>query len=225
MPSTTFERIVSTTAPRVFSTFPPQTALPVPSSTLCCLSFSDRFLTQYSSADERGERHECLEGSAASASPRGVAVTVTDVDFIMKRAADLGKRLMAAFAGKLRPRVRDSAGAAISDLLTKVRGIFGNRLTPVGRDIRVLRDERAVEDDTFLLRQLHALNNATMKVCGREKWSIIVTAGYASWAVCALPLMSLRGTVSESHFLVFDPLPRVKEELRGSSVVSFTTIR
>lgn len=219
--SAVFDKVVSEKAPDALGVFPPRAALPVPSSTLCCLSFADRFLSPY--PDGGSEIHSGNRISSAS-----IPVSEDDLVLTMQTAAELGGRLAAALAGTDRSRqrhTRDPATATVSDLLTKVRGIFGNRLACVGREIRVSRDERAERNETLLLHQIHALKNAALKHCEDDKWCAIVSSGGESVAVCSVPLSPAPETASGCDFLVFDPWPRPAMKLHGSYVVKFTTVR
>lgn len=227
--SAVFDKVVSEKAPGALAVFPPRVALPVPSSTLCCLSFADRFLSPYldggneirsnnSSGDDLGNR----------ISSTSIPVSEDDLVLTMQTAAELGGRLAAALAGTERTRqrqTRDPATATVSDLLTKVRGIFGNRLACIGREIRVSRDDRAERNETILLHQIHALKNAALKHCEGDKWCAIVSSGGESIAVCSVPLPPAPETASGCDFLVFDPWPRPAMKLHGSYVVKFTTVR
>lgn len=167
---------------------------------------------------------DSLVGRASSA---GIAVTEDELVRTIQSAAELGGRLAAALAGTVRSRqqTRDPATAPVSDLLSKVRGIFGNRLACIGREIRLSRDEKAERDETLLLHQIHALRNSTLEHCARQKWCAIVSSGGESIAVCSVPLPSVEGAASGCDFLVFDPWPRPAMKLLGSYVVKFTTVR
>lgn len=222
--SSVFDKIVSPTAPDALGTFPPRGDLPASSSTLCCLSFADNFISHYptvptASINDDADGH-LLIGRAA------IAMSADDLEAIMQSAAELGGRLAAALAGTVRSKRRELATAPVSDLLGKVRGIFGNRLTSVGREIRVTRNAEAERDETLLLRQIHALKNAALSACEGEKWCLIVSCGGESLAVCSVPLPAVEeGGACGCDFLVFDPWPRPAMKLRGSYIVKFTTVR
>lgn len=225
--SSVFDKIVSTTAHDALATFPPRAALPVSSSTLCCLTFADWFIHHYptahvsTSCDELGgiDVH-----AVNSADTGGIAVSAEELDSIMQGAAELGGRLAGALAGKTRSKKRPLA--TVSNLLGKFRGIFGYRLHCVGREIRVPRDVNAEKEETLLLRQIHALKNAALEACDGDKWCIVVSSGDESLAVCTVPLPLVEeGAAPSCDFLVFDPWPRPAMKLRGSYVVRFTTVR
>lgn len=228
--SAVFDKVVSETSQDAFATFPPPAALPVPSSTLCCLSFMDRFLLHYpddcskTMYNSHNNSDNSLVGRASSV---GIAITEDELVLTMHSAAELGGRLAAALAGTARPKqqTRDPAIVPVSDLLAKVRGIFGNRLTCIGREIRVSRDEKAERDETLLLDQIHALKNSALKHCAGQKWCAIVSSGGESIAICSIPLSSVEGVANGCDFLVFDPWPRPAMKLLGSYVVKFTTVR
>lgn len=225
--SSVFDKVISTTAPDALKTFPPRAALPVPSSTLCCLTFADRFLSHYPTRSPPVNDGDIdgivrLAGRVASV---GIAVSANELDSVMQSAADLGGRLAAALAGTARSRNRDPATAPVSDLLTKVRGIFGGRLTSIAREIRVARSGKAERDETLLLRQIHALKNVGLEACGGQKWCIVVSSGGESLVVCVIPLPPVEGTTWGCDFLVFDPWPRPAMKLCGSNIVKFTTVR
>lgn len=226
--SSVFDKVVSATAPDTLSTFPPRADLPASSSTLCCLSFADRFISQYPTADATIIDHEIdggllLERVGPSV---GIAISTDDLESTMESAAELGGRLAAALAGTVRSKRREPATATVPDLLTKVRGIFGNRLACVGREIRVSRNVQAERDETLLLRQIHALKNAALDTCAGEKWCIVVSSGGESLVVSSIPLPPVEeGGAYGCDFLVFDPSPRPAMKLRGSHIVKFTTVR
>lgn len=225
--SSVFDKVISTTAPDALKTFPPRAALPVPSSTLCCLTFVDRFLSRYPTPsppvnDGGNVDIVRLAGRVASV---GIAVTADELDSVMQGAADLGGRLAAALAGTARSRNRDPSTTPVSDLLAKVRGIFGNRLTSIAREIRVARNGKTEQDETLLLRQLHALKNAGLEACGGQKWCIVVSSGGESLVVCIIPLPPVQGETWGCDFLVFDPWPRPAMKLCGSYIIKFTTVR
>ena len=227
--SSVFDKVVSATAPDALATFPPRAALPVPPSTLCCLSFVDRFLTHYPVVSMQ----TVVEGVnivdlrlVGRAGVAGVALSANELDNAMQNAAELGRRLAAALAGTARSKPREARMAQVSALLAKVRGIFGNRLTCVGRDIRVSRNAKAEKDETFLLRQIHALKSAALETCNGQKWGMVVGSGGESLAVCSVPLPPTEGEGEYGcDFLVFDPWPRPAMKLGGSYVVKFTTVR
>lgn len=226
--SSVFDKVVSATAPDTLATFPPRAALPASSSTLCCLSFADRFISQYPTArattiDDEIDGGLLLERVGPSV---GIAVSTDDLESTMESAAELGGRLAAALAGTVRSKRREPASASVPDLLTKVRGIFGNRLACVGREIRVSRSVQAERDETLLLRQIHALKNAALDACIGEKWCIVVSSGGESLVVCSVPLLAVEeGGAYGCDFLVFDSSPRPAMKLRGSYIVKFTTVR
>ncbi|CAM9498130.1 unnamed protein product, partial [Hapterophycus canaliculatus] len=222
--SSVFDKIVSPTAPDALSTFPPRADLPASSSTLCCLSFADHFISRYPTAGtaaiDADADGRLLLGRA------GIAMSANDLEVIMQSAAELGGRLAAALAGTVRSKRRGLAVAPVSDLLGKVRGIFGNRLASVGREIRVSRNSEAERDETLLLRQIHAIKNAALSACEGEKWCFIVSSGGESLAVCSVPLPAVgEGGAPGCDFLVFDPWPRPAMKLRGSYILRFTTVR
>lgn len=224
-----FDKVVSATAPDALATFPPRAALPVSSSTLCCLSFADRFISHYPTAyapivgNVDGNVNARLVGRAGVT---GIAVSHNELELVMQTSAELGARLAATLAGTVRSENWESATAPVSDLLSKVRGIFGNRLICVGREIRVSRNVKAEREETLLLGQLHALKNAALEASNGEKWCIVVSSSDESLAVCSLPLPSMEEEgACGCDFLVFDPWPRPAMKLRGSYVVKFTTIR
>lgn len=226
--SSMFDKVVSATAPDTLATFPPRAHLPASASTLCCLSFADRFISQYPTV--RGTRIGdnvdaglLLERIRPSV---GIAISTDDLESTMESAAELGGRLAAALAGTVRSKRREPATAPVPELLTKVRGIFGNRLACVGREIRVSRNVQAERDETLLLRQIHALNNAALDACNGEKWCVVVSSGGESLVVCSIPLPAVEeGGAYGCDFLVFDPSPRPAMKLRGSYIVKFTTVR
>lgn len=227
MLSSVFDKVVSATAPDALATFPPRAALPVPPSTLCCLGFADRFLSHYPIPHLEGgddtSLDACLAGRAGTA---GIATSADEIESTMQKASELAGRLAAALAGTARPKNRAPATAPVSDLLAKVRGIFGNRLTCVGREIRVSRDGKAESDETLLLRQIHVLKNAVLENYNGRKWCIVVSSGGESLAVLSVPLPPIEaGGTCGCDFLVFDPSPRPAMKLRGSYVVKFTTVR
>lgn len=227
--SSVLDKVVSTTAPGTLATFPPRADLPASSSTLCCLSFVDRFISRYTTAVNTAIEGDIdgrlLLGRAGR--PAGIAISADDLEATMESAAELGGRLAAALAGTVRSkRSSEPATAPVPDLLAKVRGIFGNRLTCVGREIRVSRNEQAERDETLLLRQIHTLKNAALDACNGEKWSIVVSSGGESLAVCCVPLPAVEeGGACGCDFLIFDPWPRPAMKLRGSYIVKFTTVR
>lgn len=226
--SSVFDKVVSSAAADALATFLPRDALPVPSSTLCCLSFADRFLSRYPAGggDGIGDTHDIDDRLAGRASASGIAVTEDDLEITTQSAAALGGRLAAALAGEIRSKqTRDPSTAPVSDLLAKVRGIFFDRLCCIGREIRVSRDDKAERDETLLLHQIHALKNAALECCSREKWCAIVSSGGESLVVCSVPLPWIDGAASGCDFLVFDPWPRPAMKLHGSYVVKFTTVR
>eukprot|EP00903_Cladosiphon_okamuranus_P009411 g8975.t1 len=156
----------------------------------------------------------------------GIAISTDDLEATMESAAELGGRLAAALAGTVRSKRREPASASVPDLLTKVRGIFGNRLACVGREIRVSRNVEAERNETLLLRQVHALKNAALDACNGEKWCLVVSSDGESLVVCSVPLPSAEeGGAYGCDFLVFDPAPRPAMKLYGSSIVKFTTVR
>src|SRR5688500_8978996 len=53
-----------------------------------------------------------------------------------------------------------SATTGPAELLSKVRGLYGDRLQSMGREVRTLRDPKAERDETLLLGQLHELRSA-----------------------------------------------------------------
>lgn len=226
--SSVLDKVVSATAPDTLATFPPRADLPASSSTLCCLSFVDQFISHYPTAYNTGIEGDVggrlLQGCAGR--PAGIAISTDDLESTMESAAELGGRLAAALAGTVRSKRREPATAPVSDLLTKVRGIFGNRLTCVGREIRVSRNVQAERDETLLLRQIHTLKNAALDACNGEKWSIVVSSGGESLAVCSVPLPAVEEEGAFGcDFLIFDPSPRPAMKLRGSYIVKFTTVR
>ncbi|CAM9253119.1 unnamed protein product [Pylaiella littoralis] len=226
--SSVLDKVVSATAPGTLATFPPRADLPASSSTLCCLSFVDRFISRYPTAYNTKVKDNIdgrlLLGHAGR--PAGIAISADDLESTMESAAELGGRLAAALAGTVRSKRRESTTAPVSDLLAKVRGIFGNRLTCVGREIRVLRNVQAEGDETLLLRQIHTLKNAALDACNGEKWSIVISSGGESLAVCSVPLPTVEeGGACGCDFLIFDPSPRPAMKLRGSYIVKFTTVR
>lgn len=219
-------KVVSTTAHCALATFPPRAALLVPSSTLCCLSFADRFLFHYPfEGDSGGDRHELGHALPSRSLSTRIAISADDLDSVVQRAAELGGRLAAALAARRRPKARNPAAAPISVLLAKVRGIFGNRMTCVGGEIHVLRDEKAERDESFLLHQIHALKNAVLDASNNEKWCFVVTSGGESLVICVMPLVLVEGTAAGCDFLVFNPRSRPEMKLPGSYVVKFTTVR
>ncbi|CBJ49179.1 hypothetical protein Esi_0207_0048 [Ectocarpus siliculosus] len=226
--SSVFDKVVSATAPDTLGTFPPRGDLPASSSTLCCLSFADRFISHYPIA-RNATVDDVVDGGillGRTGPTTGIAISAGDVETIMGSAAELGGRLAAALAGTVRSKRRDLATAPVSDLLAKVRGIFGNRLTCIGREIRVSRNAEAEKDETLLLRQIHALKNAALESCNREKWCFLVSSGGESLVVCSVPLPAVEeGGSCGCDFLVFDPWPRPAMKLRGSYIVKFTTVR
>ncbi|CAM9382816.1 unnamed protein product [Scytosiphon promiscuus] len=222
--SSVFEKIVSPSAPDALDTFPPRADLPASPSTLCCLSFADHFITHYPTAQKAVTDDDAdgrlLRGRA------GIAMSANDLEVIMQSAAELGGRLAAALSGTVRSKRRELATAPVSELLGKVRGIFGNRLTCVGREIRVSRNTEAEGDETLLLRQIHAIKSAALSACEAQKWCFIVSSGGESLTVCSIPLPAVEdGGACGCDFLVFDPWPRLAMKLRGSYVVKFTTVR
>ncbi|CAM9495431.1 unnamed protein product [Ectocarpus sp. 8 AP-2014] len=225
--SSVFDKVVSATAPDTLGTFPPRGDLPASSSTLCCLSFADRFISHYPIA-RNATVDDVVDGGillGRTGPTTGIAISAGDIETIMGSAAELGGRLAAALAGTVRSKRRDLATAPVSDLLAKVRGIFGNRLTCIGREIRVSRNAEAEKDETLLLRQIHALKNAAMESCNGEKWSFLVSSGGESLVVCSVPLPAVEeGGSCGCDFLVFDPWPRPAMKLRGSYIVKFTTV-
>ncbi|CAM9098942.1 unnamed protein product [Ectocarpus sp. 4 AP-2014] len=226
--SSVFDKVVSATAPDTLGTFPPRGDLPASSSTLCCLSFADRFISHYPVA-RSATVDDVVDGGVLlgrTGPTTGIAISVGDVETIMVSAAELGGRLAAALAGTVRSKRRDLATAPVSDLLAKVRGIFGNRLTCIGREIRVSRNAEAEKDETLLLRQIHALKNVAVESCNGEKWCFLVSSGGESLVVCSVPLPAVEeGGSCGCDFLVFDPWPRPAMKLRGSYIVKFTTVR
>lgn len=226
--SSVFDKVVSATSPDILATFPPRANLPASSSTLCCLSFADRFISQYPTARATNIGDEIngdlLVGRVGPSV--GIAISTGDLESTMESAAELGGRLAAALAGTVRSKRRENATASVPDLLTKVRGIFGNRLACVGREIRVSRNVQAEKDETLLLRQVHALKNAALDACNGEKWCVIASSGGESLVVCSVPLPAVEeGGAYGCDFLVFDPSPRPAMKLRGSYIVKFTTVR
>lgn len=226
--SSVFDKVVSATAPDTLGTFPPRGELPASSSTLCCLSFADRFISHYPVA-RNPTVDDAVDGGillGRTGPTTGIAMSAGDVETIMGSAAELGGRLAAALSGTVRSKRRDLATAPVSELLAKVRGIFGNRLTCIGREIRVSRNAEAEKDETLLLRQIHTLKNAALESCNREKWCFLVSSGGESLLVCSVPLPAVEeGGVCGCDFLVFDPWPRPAMKLRGSYIVKFTTVR
>ncbi|CAM9903859.1 unnamed protein product, partial [Ectocarpus sp. 12 AP-2014] len=226
--SSVFDKVVSATAPDTLGTFPPRGDLPTSSSTLCCLSLADRFISHYPVA-RSATVDDVVDGGillGRTGTTTGIAISAGDVETIMVSAAELGGRLAAALAGTVRSKRRDLATAPVSDLLAKVRGIFGNRLTCIGREIRVSRNAEAEKDETLLLRQIHALKNAALESCNGEKWCFLVSSGGESLVVCSVPLPAVEeGGSCGCDFLVFDPWPRPAMKLRGSYIVKFTTVR
>lgn len=226
--SSVFDKVVSATAPDTLATFPPRADLPASASTLCCLSFADRFISHYPTPRSRHIGDDVdgallLERVGPSV---GIAISTDDLESTMEGAAELGGRLAAALAGTVRSKRREPATASVPDLLTKVRGIFGNRLACVGREIRVSRKVQAERDETLLLRQIHALKNAALDACNGEKWCVVVSSGGESLVVCSIPLPAVEeGVACGCDFLVFDPSPRPAMKLRGSYIVKFTTVR
>lgn len=226
--SSVFDKVVSATAPDTLATFPPRDDLPASASTLCCLSFADRFISQYPSARSTSIGDDIDGGLLLERAGPSVAIAIStdDLEATMESAAELGGRLAAALAGKVRSKRREPATASVPDLLTKVRGIFGNRLACVGREIRVSRNVQAEKDETLLLRQIHALKNAALDACNGEKWCVVVSSGGESLVVCSVPLPAVEeGGAYGCDFLVFDPAPRPAMKLRGSYIVKFTTVR
>lgn len=227
--SSVFEKVVSTTAPGALATFPQPAALPVPASTLCCLSFADWFLKNYPVLATQEIDEDCNFTNLrllSRAGVSGVAVSAHELDSVMQNAAKLGCRLAPALAGTSWSRPNESKMVSVSELLAKVRGIFGNRLTSVGRDIRVMRDAQAEKDENLLLRQIYTLKNAALETCNGQKWCIVVSSGGESLIVCSVPLPPTevdRNTGCD--FLVFDPWPRPTLKLQGSYIVKFTTVR
>ncbi|CAM9425449.1 unnamed protein product [Ectocarpus sp. 13 AM-2016] len=226
--SSVFDKVVSATAPDTLGTFPPRADLPASSSTLCCLSFADRFMSHYPVA-RSATVDDVVDGGillGRTGPTTGIAISAGDVETIMVSAAELGGRLAAALAGTVRSKRRDLETAPVFDLLAKVRGIFGNRLTSIGREIRVSRNAEAEKDETLLLRQIHALKNAAMDSCNGEKWCFLVSSGGESLVVCSVPLPAVEeGGSYGCDFLLFDPWPRPAMKLRGSYIVKFTTVR
>lgn len=226
--SSVFDKVVSATAPDTLATFPPRADLPASSSTLCCLSFADRFISQYPT-DRATNIGDEIDGGLllGSVGPSvGIAISTDELESTMESAAELGGRLAAALAGTVRSKRREPANASVPDLLTKVRGIFGDRLACVGREIRVSRNEQAERDETLLLRQIHALKNAALDACNGEKWAVVVSSAGESLVVCSIPLPAVEeGGAYGCDFLVFDPSPRPAMKLRGSYIVKFTTVR
>lgn len=226
--SSVFDKVVSANAPDILASFPPRGDLPASSSTLCCLSFADRFISHYPTARTKPIDDD-IDGQlllGRAGPPAGIAISADDLEATMESAAELGGRLAAALAGTVRSKRREPAAAPVPDLLTKVRGIFGNRLTCVGREIRVARNLQAEKDETLLLRQMHALKNAALDACNGEKWCVVVSSGGESLAVCSVPLPAMEeGGQCGCDFLVFDPCPRPDMKLRGSYIVKFTTVR
>ena len=226
--SSVFDKVVSANAPDILATFPPRGDLPASSSTLCCLSFADRFISHYPTARTKTVE-DYIDGRLLldrAGPPAGIAISADDIEATMESAAELGGRLAAALAGTVRSKRREPPAAPVPDLLTKVRGIFGNRLACVGREIRVSRNVQAEKDETLLLRQMHALKNAALDSCNGEKWCIVVSSGGESLTVCSVPLPAMEeGGACGCDFLVFDPCPRPEMKLRGSYIVKFTTIR
>lgn len=227
--SSVFEKVVSTTAPGALAMFPQRAALPVSASTLCCLSFADWFLKDYPILSIQEIDEDCnftnlrLVGRAGVS---GVAVSADELDSVMQNAAKLGCRLAPALAGTSWSRSNESRTVSVSELLTKIRGIFGNRLTCVDRDIRVMRDAQAEKDENLLLRQIYTLKNAALETCNGQKWCIVVSSGGESLIVCSVPLPPTE--VDRKYgcdFLVFDPWPRPTMKLQGSYIVKFTTVR
>lgn len=227
--SSAFDKVVSATAPDALAAFPPRATLPASASTICCLSFTDQFLSHYPTAHKpaigsSGDHVDVLLANHVGTG--GIAISADDLEAIMQSAADLGGRLSAALAGTARSQKRGTVAAPVSDLLAKVRGIFGNRLTCVGREIRVARDFKAERDETLLLRQIHALKNAALEACNGEKWCVVVSSGGESLVVCSIPLPPVEdGGTCGCDFFVFDPSPRPDMKLRGSYIIKFTTVR
>lgn len=227
--SSAFDKVVSATAPDALAEFPPRATLPASASTICCLSFTDQFLSHYPTAHKpaigsSGDHVDVLLANHVGTG--GIAISADDLEVIMQSAADLGGRLSSALAGTARSQKRGTVAAPVSDLLTKVRGIFGNRLTCVGREIRVARDFKAERDETLLLRQIHALKNAALEACNGEKWCVVVSSGGESLVVCSIPLPPVEdGGTCGCDFFVFDPSPRPDMKLRGSYIIKFTTVR
>lgn len=227
--SSAFEKVVSATAPDVLATFPTRATLPASASTICCLTFADRFLSHYPITHKTaiGSSGDHIDVRLAShVGTGGIAISADDLESIMQSAAELGGRLSTAMAGTARSQKRGPVAAPVSDLLTKVRGIFGNRLSCIGREIRVSRDFKAERDETLLLRQIHALKNAALDACNGEKWCVVVSSGGESLVVCSIPLPPVEdGGACGCDFCVFDPSPRPDMKLRGSYIIKFTTVR
>jgi hypothetical protein len=66
-----------------------------------------------------------------------------------------------------------------------VRGLYGDRLQSVGREVRTLRDPKAEREETLLLGQLHELR-AAAAACAQSKWCVVLDCCGESVAVCGV---------------------------------------
>ncbi|CAM9234722.1 unnamed protein product, partial [Choristocarpus tenellus] len=221
--SSVFDKVVSRTAPKILQTFPAREALPVDPSTLCCLAFADHFLSNYPISRDT-VRASIPEKGELSA---GIALSPNDIETVMKGSAILAGRLATALKRKTRSTDGSVLTCCPAELLAKVKGMYGDRLTCIGREIRILRDLRAEQEETMLLRQMHTLKNAAVGADSgaREKWCLVVGSGGESLTICGIPLSQAEGSIGGCDFLVFDPSPRPLMNLQGSYVIRFTTVR
>jgi hypothetical protein len=66
-----------------------------------------------------------------------------------------------------------------------VRGLYGDRLQSVGREVRTLRDPKAEREETLLLGQLHELR-AAAAACAQSKWCVVLGCCGESVVVCGV---------------------------------------
>ena len=101
--------------------------------------------------------------------------------------------------------MHSTAATCPSELLAKVRGLYGDRLQSLGREVRTLRDPKAERDETLLLGQLHEIKSA-MAACKEPRWCTLIAACGESIAVCGLHRRE--GAADVTELMLFDPCAR-----------------
>ncbi|CAM9763256.1 unnamed protein product [Chrysoparadoxa australica] len=177
-------------------TFPDSPSLVHP-TTLACLGMADRHL--------RG-------GSAGS-----WLLLPTDLELIVRSAAKVAWRIVAAMQGALGPG-GNAVKTGPAEIIAKVKGLYGDRLQDVGREFRVLRASRALQDETLLLQQLHDLQGIANRHCPGEAWSVVISS------CCESLLMCTEGS-GEEGYLLFDPSARLNLGIEGSRAVRLMSLR
>jgi hypothetical protein len=132
------------------------------------------------------------------------------------------------------------AATGPAELLSKVRGLYGDRLQSVGREVRTLRDPAAEREETLLLGQLHELR-AAAAACAQSKWCVVLGCCGESVAVCGVqkPLSddgvaaldatsgaigsAAAASTSPVELLLFDPCARPVSTVTYSNVTLIHT--